>query len=215
MATITQCAADILVLENLVLRGWHYLFRFQACLIQEKQDLDCFLDQYYSQLGGWLQQAYITQDAAESGEGGETSHFLQQLHQIQKSLYREVVKLCHPDAARSSPVIQAEAALWLHQAMEAYTAGRGGHLASLRLELLRLSLGDEAYHHALCEQYAMLQQKVRIARDAVYQLRHSAAYRFRQRVLHARNRGFDLLGYVVAQLRQQEIDFPPISTCDG
>lgn len=201
MTSTTAPHPDAALLEQMVRRGWYYLFRFRACLAQEKQQLDGFLDQYYTQLGGWLQQAAMWQKAAKSGEGGETFAFPSHLHHLQKSVYREVLKLCHPDVA--APAVMPYAADWVQQAMQSYAEGDGESLIALRLQLQRLSHTPEEYQQMLLQQYTMLQQEVAAAREAVTLLRSSAAWRLRQRIAHAQRTGFDLLSHIVQQLRGQ------------
>lgn len=203
MISTATLKTESLLLENMVVRGWYYLFRFLACLAQEKQELDKFLDQYYAQLGGWLQQAAASQRAADTGEGGETLALSDHLHLLQKSVYRDVLKLCHPDVAAEK--VRPHAAEWMRHAMQAYADGNGQKLVQLRLELQRLSYCDATYEAALQSQYQMLQQEVSHAREAVRSLRSTAAYRLQQRILHARQLGVDLLSHIVQQLRSSDL----------
>lgn len=196
MASSTVVALETEVLENLITRGWHYLFRFQACLAEEKQELDGFLDAYYTQLGGWLQQAA---QAAAAGEGGETTTALvNHLHHHHKFLYRELLKLCHPDVI--APHLRPYATEWIRQTREAYATGDGYYLVSLRNHIRRRSLLPMEYDQALRAEYLQLQAQVKSAREAVQKLRCSPAYHLQQRIHHARQRGFDLLTYIVNQL---------------
>lgn len=202
ISTVASEKNENLLLENMVTRGWYYLFRFRACLAQEKQELDKFLDQYYAQLGGWLQQAAASRRAVDTSEGGETLALSDHLHLLQKSIYRDVLKLCHPDVA--AELVRPYAAEWLRQVMQAYADGNGQKLVQIRLELQRMSYSDAAYEAALKSQYQMLQQEVSHAREAVRSLRSSAAYRLQQRILQARQAGFDLLSHIVQQLRNAD-----------
>lgn len=195
--------SEVLLQEKMVLRGWYYLFRFRACLTQEKQELDMFLGQYYVQLGGWLQHAATLQCAADTSDGGETLTVSGHLHFLQKSIYRDVLKLCHPDLA--SDVVRPYARQWMEAAQHAYAKGDGLQLAELRLELQRKHYCEIEYKNALEVQYCMLQREVAVLREAVKKLRGSPAYHLQQRIIQARNKGFDLLDYIVRQLRASDI----------
>lgn len=181
------------ILKDLIIRGWRYLFHFQACLLEEKQQLDGFLSEYYAQLGGWLQQAA---QAAGTGEGGETTKLVNHLHAQHKMLYRDLLKLCHPDV-----LAHPQAAQWLRQTCQAYGEGNGYQLVALRLFIWQETLGSAQYLQALRLEYGQLQSQVTETREAIQALRQSPAYRLQQRILHARRRGHDLLGYITGHLR--------------
>jgi hypothetical protein len=196
MRSASREALEREVLEDLVTRGWHYLFRFQAFFAAETQSLARFLDDYYAQLEGWLKQP------CDAGGGGETSLTIKlsgALPAQRKTLYRDVVKRCHPDIA--APHCRAHAEALLREAVQAYHMGDTVQLVSLRLKAERHAASDAHYLQFLQQEYTGLQQRVRQIRHAVETLRASPAYRLQQKILHARQAGYDLLAVIVTQLR--------------
>jgi hypothetical protein len=77
----------------------------------------------------------------------------------------------------------------------------------LRKNIQRETFSTKEYLQHLRVEYLQLQSKVSHAREGVYKLRHSSAYRLQQRIAHAKKRGYDLLSVIARQL--QGTNFAP------
>ncbi len=171
MTSSTATELEIEILEDLILRGWRYFTLFQTSLARDSQELDVFLNEY-QQLEGWLLSTADSGKAAGTGEGGEapSASHANLLHARQKKLFRDIVKLCHPDVAAYA------SSHYLHRAMDAYAAGDGAALMRLQMELWQSHYSPAAYLQQLKQLYRELQKQVNHAREASQYLRQSPGW---------------------------------------
>jgi len=196
---------ELVVLHMRSTRTLNQLDRASESLRQVEQELEAFLDSYYAQVGGLVDELQVLEqqlpDAPPPDAAGMPPAPLPGLDSQVKTLYRKLVRQCHPDTAGESET----SARAIRHLNAAYAQRDIGELWKLQWELER----DTAAHSPqrrvaqLKAHYEQMQDALNRVEARRQALLDSPGYALMQRAVQLRLCGQDFMELVKAHLSRR------------